>query len=101
MSTAVATCPKCAARVNVHWKACLVCRTPIDAGAHHDEQAGTVPMPGAHIAWIRQDGTQVRGIVDQVLVEPGAVWVFVSFAGGGWAVLNPRTVKLNVLPDNV
>jgi len=60
---------------------------------------GNVPMPGTRIAWMRQDGTQAQATVDQVLVEPGAVWVFVIHDDGAWSVLNPRRVKLWVVGE--
>ena len=102
MSVAVATCSKCTARVNIHWKTCLVCRTPIEGRAHHEEQAGTVPMPGARIAWMGRDGNQVQGRVVEVLIDlsvDAPITVLVALHDGSEVTLNPRTVKLWVLND--
>jgi len=109
MLTAVTKCSRCTAVVNTHWRVCLVCQAPIVAGTPHGEiplrhaNDGMVPLPGCYVQWQRGDGSQVQGKVVEVLVDPSVdppVVVCVKLHDGSEATLNPRQVKLNVLPDN-
>ena len=103
MLTAVAKCSRCAAVVNTHWKTCLVCHAPIEAGTPYKESYpphandGNVPMPGWDVRWQRGDGSQAQGKVIEVLVDPSVdppVVVLVKLHDGSEATLNPRVVKL-------
>lgn len=109
MPTTVAKCPNCTAKINVHWKACLVCRAPIESEtsreAVHPPNAndGNVPMPGCYVRWQRGDGSQAKGKVLEVLVAPSVdppIVVLVTLDDGSEATLNPRTVKLWVMDES-
>jgi hypothetical protein len=106
MLIAVAKCLRCAAVVNTHWKACLVCQSPIEAGASHggteedsprvSHEAGSVssvlavsveePRPPLSSGWVvayRGTDGQLRGGHDdrEAGTVKGCRW-----DGYGWTV---------------
>jgi len=106
MLAAVAKCSRCTAVVNTHWKTCLVCQSPIEAGASHEgteeestrapHEAGGVsrvlavaseePCPPLSPRWVvayRSADGQLRGGYDDR--EAGTVKEC-RWDGHGWTV---------------
>ena len=65
-------------------------------------QDGYIPMPGTPVRWERADGSRPVGVVSDVVIDANAsppIVVFVSLHDGGWAAMNPRVVRLEVLVE--
>ena len=97
-TTAVGQCPHCAAVINRHWTACLVCHATISPTAEPSSKSLAAPLPtldpGALISWGRGDGSRQEGFVDCLHTDDtGTPWAFVSF-GKSWAAVNLKFVKV-------
>ena len=101
MSTTVGQCPHCAAVINRHWTACLVCHATISPTAEPTVKSVAAPLPaiqpGSLVTWTRGDGTRPEGFVDFLHTDPdGKEWAFVSY-GKTWAAIDRRLLTVVTL----
>ena len=96
-TTAVGQCPHCAAVINRHWTACLVCHADLSPTAEPSGKSLAAPLPtlhpGSFVAWRRGDGSKQEGFVDCLYTDhTGTPWAFVTL-WKTWAVVNLKFVK--------
>ena len=91
-TTAVGQCPHCAAVINRHWTACLVCHAILSTTVEPPGKSLAAPLPtilpGSYVSWRRGDGSKQEGFIDFLHTEQdGTTWAFVSY-GYTCAVVN-------------
>ena len=90
-TSVVAHCPGCRAIVNVTWKVCPSCLTPIDARSCSTPLAAFAL--GARITWEGADLTLRHGMVDFLHTDTdGLTWVFVTWPDG-WSAVNMKQIR--------
>ena len=105
--TAVSRCPKCHAVVNVHWTACLVCKTPLPMvpadlptvaadEAHPSEPPRIPPLRPGWLVVYRDQAGHLRGGADDR--EQGTVREC-RWQGSGWVLVltNGESLSLSTI----
>ena len=89
--TAVSRCLQCHAVVNVHWTACLVCKTLL---SHVESQPASRSLQiGECVSWEVPPPQKIqRGVVDFLHTDAdGTVWAFCT-TKEGWAAVNSKSI---------